>query len=93
MPEKGRVSKKFWGQGCDGGTFHTYFHTFCKKEIDNLLSENKAKTERIQLDRLHVLFEEIVKLPNLHLHCTSRTNPSVLPFLDFTFDLSFPQFF
>lgn len=50
MPEKGRVSEKLWGQGCDGGTFHA-FYTFCKKEIDNLLSENKAKTERIQLDR------------------------------------------
>ena len=29
-------------------THSTYF---AKKEIDNLLSENKAKTERIQLDR------------------------------------------
>ena len=73
MPEKGRVSEKLWGQSCDGGTFHA-FYTFCKKEIDYLLSENKAKTERIQLDRSHLLFEEIVKQPNLRLHCTSRTN-------------------
>ena len=29
----------------------------------------------------------------VHLHFTSKTNPLVLPFLDFTFDLSFPQFF
>ena len=47
MPEKGRVSEKLCGQGYDCGTFHTYFHTFCKIGIDNLLSENKAKTERI----------------------------------------------
>lgn len=50
MPEKGRVSEKLWGRGCNGGTLHA-FYIFCKKEIDNLLSENKAKTERIQLDR------------------------------------------
>ena len=50
MPEKGRVSEKLWGQGCDCGTFRA-FYTFRKKEIDNLLSENKAKTERTQLDR------------------------------------------